>query len=107
MSRSKTPRTTPELLDKLLSDYYNLDIQIKSLTEQKDPLNKAIKHIMKECRLNSHIAKELKAEYHLHIRRTLHVEKVLERLKSLGVDPETVPEFWKSNEIEVLSVKKH
>lgn len=106
MPKLKSPRAAPELLDKLLRDYYDLNLQIKNLMEQKDPLNRTIKHLMKEYRLNSHITKDLKAEYRFHVRRILDVEKVLERLKSLGIDPDTVPEFWKNNEVEVLTVKK-
>ncbi len=106
MPKSKTASSTPELLDKLVNDYYALDTQIKKLTEQKDPLNKTIKHIMREYRLNVHIVKDLKVEYRLQGRRTLVVEKALEKLKELGVDPENTPELWKSTDIELLSVKK-
>ena len=127
MARKKVERSDDNL-DKLIQEYYNLDTQIKELSDRKDPLNKTIKLAMRKRGITKYLTGNLAAICSIQRRIKYFDEPAVKRLKSLGfnqavkeiVDPETIKDLIKTGqineevlvdymevkEIELLTIKK-
>lgn len=129
----KRRRPDSEAQDNLISlikEYYQLEREIKRLSEQKEPLNKKIKSLMRAQNLERFLADDIVATFRVQVRNSLIEDQAVKKLKALRctnaiklketvdqdevdrliqigrLDPAVLDDCWVAKEIEYLTVSR-